>query len=120
MFRLASAFVFAASLAAQSPLQSTFVGGTGVFSIASPATALFDVQVLDPTGLTIRMIECQLNPVASTTGTLGVWVTPVGLTHVGNHLNQTVWTQVGTSTRTHTGGRVAFTLATPFYLPPGT
>ncbi|MBL8755297.1 MAG: PKD domain-containing protein [Planctomycetes bacterium] len=120
MIRPFAFLVCAAVLSAQSPIQSTFVGGTGVFSIASPATALFDFQVLDPNGLTIRMVEAQCNAVAATTGTLGVWVTAAGGTHVGNHLNAAVWTQVGTSTRTHSGGRVAFTLATPFYLPPGT
>jgi PKD repeat protein len=108
------------ALLAQSPIQSTFVGGTGVFSIASPATALFDVQVLDPTGITVRMIECQCNAVAAQSGTLGVWVTALGGTHVGQHLNPGVWTQVATATRIHTGGRVAFTLPTPFHLAPGT
>jgi PKD repeat protein len=120
MIRLLPLLVCAATLSAQSPVQSTFVGGTGVFSIGSPATALFDFQVLDPNGITIRMVEAQCNAVAATTGTLGVWVTAASGTHVGNHLNAAAWTQVGTSTRTHTGGRVAFTLATPFYLPPGT
>lgn len=120
MIRLATAFVAAASLAAQSPIQTTFVGGTGVFSIASPATALFDVQVTAANGITIRMIECQCNAVAATPATLGVWVTGLGGTHVGNQTNPAAWTQVGTATRIHTGGRVAFTLATPFYLAPGT
>jgi hypothetical protein len=110
----------AAALLAQSPIQSTFVGGTGVFSIASPATALFDFQVTNPAGVSIREIECQCNAVAPTTASLGAWVTPVGISHVGNQTNAPVWTQVGTSTRSHTGGRVAFTLATPFYLPAGT
>lgn len=121
MFRLASVLVLAASLAAQSPLQSTFVGG---LQISNPgpaaATALFDVTVTDPAGIVVRQIDVNCNTNSGTNGTLGVWITGVGGTLQGNELNATAWTQVATATRTHAGGRVAFPLPTPFYLAPGT
>lgn len=118
--RFTSLFLLAAlPLAAQSPIESTFAGGTGVFSITGPATSLFDIAVTDPAGITIHRFEVGQNPLASIVGTLSVYVTAVGGTANGNHLNAAAWTLVGTSTVTHTGGRTTFTLATPFHLPPG-
>lgn len=120
MIRLATVLLAAAGLAAQSPLQSTFVGG---LTISNPgpaaATALFDVTVADPAGLTIHRIDTNVNLNSGTNGTLGVWITPVGGSLVGNELNAAVWTNVATATRTHVGGRVTWTLPTPFYLAPG-
>ena len=112
--------VLAAFAAAQSPLQSTFVGGLQLSTTPPPATALFDINVTDPAGLVVRQIDCNTNTNAGTTATLGVWITNVGGTLLGNELNAAAWTQVATATRTHTGGRVAFTLPTPFHLAPGT
>lgn len=121
MIRLATALLLAAGLAAQSPLQSTFVGG---LQISNPgpaaATQLFDVTVTDPAGLTFQRIDTNINTGSGTNGTLGVWITGVGGTLLGNELNAAAWTNVATATRTHAGGRVTWTLPTPFYLAPGT
>jgi PKD repeat protein len=121
MLRLATALLLAAGLAAQSPLQSTFVGG---LQISNPgpaaATQLFDITVTDPAGLTIHRIDTNINTGSGTNGTLGVWITGVGGTLLGNELNAAAWTNVATATRTHTGGRTTWTLPTPFYLAPGT
>ena len=62
MLRLATALLLAAGLTAQSPLQSTFVGG---LQISNPgpaaATQLFDITVTDPAGLTIHRIDTNIN-----------------------------------------------------------
>lgn len=120
MLRLATLFLVAAGIAAQSPLQSTFVGG---LTISNPgpaaATALFDLTVADPAGLTIHRIDTNINTTSGTNGTLGVWITAVGGSLVGNELNAAAWTNVATATRTHTGGRTTWTLPTPFHLAPG-
>jgi PKD repeat protein len=109
-----------AALSAQSPVQSTFAGGlVWTNTNPPPVTALFDVNVVDPTGIVVRQFDCNINTAAGTTATLGVYVTTVGGTLVGNEQNAAAWTQVGTATRTHTGGRTVFVLATPFYLATG-
>ena len=105
---------------AQSPVASTFVAGLQLAGNPTAATALFDVLVTDPTGIVVRQVDCNLNTAAGTTGTLGVYVTAVGGTAVGNELLPAAWTQVGTATRTHAGGRTSFVLQTPFFLAPGT
>ncbi len=121
MLRATICSLFAAALAAQSPLQSTFVGGLQISNPGPPAaTALFDLTVSDPTGIVIRQIDCNINTNSGTNGTLGVWVTAPGGTHVNNHLNAAVWTQVASASRTHTGGRTVFVLPTPFHLAAGT
>ncbi|MEO6596911.1 MAG: PKD domain-containing protein [Planctomycetota bacterium] len=108
-------------LGAQSPLESTFVGGLVLTNTAPPpVTMLFDVTIVDPAGVTVRQIDVNCNLSAGNNGTLGVWITAVGGTHVGNQVIPAAWTQVATATRTHTGGRTAFVLPTPFYLAPGT
>jgi PKD repeat protein len=127
-FSLLPALLCLGTAIAQSPLYSgvqpgttTFVGGlVGTNTNPPPMTELFDLQIVNPAGLTITQIDCNANTSAGTNGTLGVWVTSVGNTHVGNQLNAAAWTQVGTATRTHTGGRVSFLLQTPFSLAPGT
>ena len=127
-FSLLSALLCLGTAIAQSPLYSgvqpgttAFVGGLVVTNTnPPPVTQLFDLQVVDPNGLTITQIDCNANTSAGTNGTLGVWITAAGNTHVGNQLNAAAWTQVATATRTHTGGRVAYVLPTPFYLAPGT
>jgi PKD repeat protein len=121
MIRIAPLVVlFAAAATAQSPVQSTFLGGLVITNTnPQPATALFDVIVTDPNGIVIHQIDCNINTAAGTNGTLGVYVTAVGGTLVGNELNAAAWTLVATATRAHTGGRTAFTLPTPFYLAPG-
>ena len=121
MFRFSFACaVLAALVTAQSPVQSTFVGGLVITNTnPQPATALFDVSITDPNGVVVRQIDCNINTAAGTTGTLGVYVTALGGTLVGNELNAAAWTLVATATRTHTGGRTAFVLPTPFYLAPG-
>lgn len=105
---------------AQSPVTSTFAGGLQLGGTNPAATALFDVAVTSATGLVVRQIDCNLNTVAGTNGTLTVFVTALGGTAVGNELNAAAWTQVATATRTHTGGRTSFTLNPPFFLAQGT
>ena len=120
--------LLAVPLLAQSPVISgvqpgttNFVGGLVLTNTnAPPATQLFDVTISDPLGLTITRFECNVNTGAGTTGTLGVWVTGVNGTHVGNQTNAAAWTQVASQTVVHNGGRVSFLLPTPFYLAPGT
>lgn len=120
MLRYLTTLVCATFLAAQSPVQSTFVGGLVITNTnPPPATALFDVTVTDPTGIVVRQIDVNINTSAGITGTLGVWITAVGGTLVGNELNPLAWTQVATATRGHVGGRTAFVLPTPFWLAPG-
>jgi PKD repeat protein len=118
-----------ASLVAQSPLYSgvqpttptTFVGGlVWTNTNPPPVTQLFDVTITNPAGLTVTQFECNSNASAGTNGTLGVWVTALGGSHVNNQMNSGAWTQVGTASRTHAGGRVAFLLNAPFYLAAGT
>lgn len=112
---------------AQSPLHAgvqpgttTFVGGLQLAGPPAAVTELFNVTVVNPAGLTITQIDCNANTGAGTNGTLNVFVTAAGGTHVGNQQNAAAWTQVATATRTHAGGRVAFALPTPFVLLPGT
>ena len=102
-------------VSAQSPVQSTFTGGL-VISNPGPAAATmyFDVTVVDPAGITVTQFDCNLNTTSGTNGTLGVWVTGLGGTHVGAQTTAALWTQVGTATRTHSGGRTSFLLQTPF------
>src|SRR5688572_17038549 len=106
---------------AQSPVQSTFTGGL-VISNPGPAAATmyFDVNVVDPAGIMVTQFDCNINTTSGTNGTLGVWVTALSGTHVGAQTTAALWTQVGTATRTHTGGRTSFLMQTPFYLAPGT
>ncbi|HEX6813321.1 MAG TPA: PKD domain-containing protein [Planctomycetota bacterium] len=110
-----------AVVCAQSPVVSTFTGGL-VISNPGPAAATmyFDVNVVDPAGIMVTQFDCNINTTSGTTGTLGVWITGLGGTHVGATTTASLWTQVGTATRTHTGGRTSFLLQTPFYLAPGT
>ena len=121
MLRLLPLLVCATFVAAQSPVQSTFVGGLVITNTnPPPATAYFDLNVTDPNGIVVRQIDCNCNTAAGTTATLGVWITAQGGTLLGNELNAAAWTLVATATRTHTGGRTAFVLPTPFALLPGT
>jgi hypothetical protein len=111
----------ASAVCAQSPIESTFVGGLVISNTAPPpaATQLFDVQVLDPLGLVIHQIDVNVNLLRGPAGTLGVWITALGGTAAGNHLNAAAWTQVGSQTITHNGGREPVVLPTPFHLAQG-
>lgn len=120
LVRLVVACFAALAAIAQSPVTSTFVGGLQLAGTNPAATALFDVSVTSATGLVVRQIDCNLNTVAGTNGTLTVFVTTLGGTAVGNELNAAAWTQVATATRTHSGGRTTFTLNPPFFLGQGT
>jgi len=125
---LATVLLSALPLIAQSPLHAgvqpnttAFVGGLVITNPGPPAaTELFDVTVVNPVGLTLTQIDVNANTTSGTNGTLTVFVTGIGGTHVSNQQNATVWTQVATQTRTHAGGRVTFQLPTPFFLAPGT
>lgn len=123
MFLRSFAVALTATLAlqAQSPLNSNFLGVTSVTNTnPPPVTLYFDVIVTDPAGITINRVDTKCNLNAGTSGSLAVYVTAAGGTHVGNHLNAAAWTQVATANVTHNGGVVPVVLPTPFYLPQGT
>lgn len=104
---------------AQSPVETSFVGGLQLFGTPPSASLSFDLVVTSPTGLVLHGIECNLNTGAGTQGTLGVWTTPTGGTSVGNQQNAAAWSQVATASRSHSGGRTFFTLVPPVFLPAG-
>lgn len=112
----------AGTLCAQSPLETTFIGNTVISNTTPPAaaTVLLDFTVTEPQGIVISQIDVNINTASGTTGTLGVWMTAVGGTSVGNYQNAALWTQMSTATRSFSGGRTAFVLQQPFYVAPGT
>ncbi|MCR9248276.1 MAG: PKD domain-containing protein [bacterium] len=117
---LSSAFAQSPVVTGVQPNTTNFIGGLVVTNTnPPPVTQLFDIDVLDPAGLTVTRIECNVNLSAGNVGTLGVYVTGLGGTHVGSQNNASVWTQVSTDTINHTGGRVSFVLSTPFFLAQG-
>lgn len=117
---LCTLFALTAGLSAQSPVESAFVTQFYVTANQVPITALCDVTVTEPQGIVVHQIDVQTNTLHGTDGQMSVWVTPVGSTHVGNEQNPFAWTQVSTASRVHDGGRVEFTLDTPFVLDQGT
>lgn len=111
--------LIAALAPAQSPVETSFLGGLQLFGSPPAASLSFDLVVGSPTGLVLHGIECNLNTGAGTQGTLAVWTTPTGGTSVGNQQNAAAWSQVATASRTHSGGRTFFTLVPPVFLPAG-
>ncbi|MBL8737691.1 MAG: PKD domain-containing protein [Planctomycetes bacterium] len=111
--------LLAALVHAQSPVETSFLGGLQLFGTPPAASLSFDLVVNSPTGLVLHGIECNLNTGAGTQGTLSVWTTPTGGTSVGNQQNAAAWSQVATASRTHSGGRTFFTLVPPVFLPAG-
>lgn len=107
---LASAF----SVAAQSPLTTTYANNNGG---AVGGAVYFD---LDATAaLSITGIDVNLTSAATVAGSIDVYTTPT--THVGNETNPAAWTLVGSGTVTSNGAGTpsAVTLAAPIAIPPG-
>lgn len=122
-FALATSLALAATVGAQSPLETTFTNpapGFVVTNVVSPITALFDLTVTDPAGVAISQFDLEVNTTHGTNGQMGVWLTSNGGTHVGFHQDPTVWTLAATANTVHTGGRVSFQLSSPIALLPGT
>lgn len=111
----------ASGLCAQSPLETTFVGATSISNTSPPAAAtiLLDIVVTAPQGIVISQIDVNINTASGTTGTLGVWMTANGVSHVGSYQTPALWTQMASATRSFTGGRTSFVLQPPFYVAPG-
>lgn len=120
---LALALVVPALAVAQSPLETTFANpapGFVVTNTPSPITGLMDITVTEPTGIVLTQVDMQVNTTHGTNGQFAVYITAPGGTHVGNELNAAAWTQVGTATTVHNGGRVSFMLQTPVALAAAT
>ena len=98
---LATALV-AATTAAQSPLMMPFNANNG---LSAGAQVFFDLNVLDPNGVTITALDVNTGTTAiGTAGTIEVWTTPG--TFVGNEQNALVWTQAGSGAVTASGNNV--------------
>lgn len=76
----------AASIPAQGPLATTFASNN---QGAPGGMVYFDLEVLDPAGITVTQLDCNI---ASAAGVLEVFVTPGG--HTGNEANASAWAQV--------------------------
>jgi hypothetical protein len=106
---------------------TTLAGSNGLTAVGAGNT--FDIQVTNPSGITICAIEMAPAMSSPTIGApLGctVWVTANTGGYLANHTNASVWRQVATGTSTFAGGTlsspvpVPMTLSTPIYLAPGT
>ncbi len=90
------------------------------FPIALGWSCYFDLQVnntIDLSGIAVNATAAGAN------GTMNVWMTPAGGTHVGNETNPAVWTQVATGlnvTALGAGAGTAIPLAAPLTINPGT
>jgi hypothetical protein len=80
----------------------------------------FDLNVLNPAGLTLNSIDVNLNEVANTVGTIEVYYIP-GTSRTGNEANPAAWTLAATGSVTSAGVDVAsaVTLTAPIPLAPG-
>jgi hypothetical protein len=107
--------------AAQSPLETTFVGGLVISNnpIPAAATQLFDVDVTNPSGIVLTQIDANFAANSNPTGQFDVWITAVGGTHVGNQQTASVWTLASAQTPAVVGGRNAIVLNQPMALAPG-
>lgn len=87
IFSLLPAIALAASLAAQSPLSLPFNTNNG---LSGTAGVFFDLNVTEPTGITITTIDVNTFATAGTVGTVEVYTTPT--TYVGVETNAAAWT----------------------------
>ena len=120
-------FAFALALpalaVAQSPLETTFANpapGFVVTNTPSPITGLFDLTVTEPQGIVLTQVDMQTAVSHGTNGQFSVWMTAAGGTHVGAEQIAALWTQVGTATKVHAGGRVSYVFSTPIAIAAGT
>ncbi|MFK7741608.1 MAG: hypothetical protein AB8H80_14915 [Planctomycetota bacterium] len=90
-----AAGALAIAAGAQSNTINVAPTGTGLtWNGASGANNYVDLDVTDPVGVTIQALGVAVQNAAGTEGNIEVWLTPT--THVGNELNQALWTQIGT------------------------
>lgn len=114
---LVSLAVLAGSLAAQSPLVTTFTSST-FLAATTGVTAYFDLDVR--TGVSVNRIDANFFGAAGPQVRIEVW-TRSG-THVGNNTSNAGWTLAGVSNTVTSNGRdvpTQCTFPTPFQLQPG-
>lgn len=105
---IVSAILLVAALAAQYPsLVTTFAGGN---SGGNEWTAYFDLR--PARALNIVQFDLNLSSPVGTPGTIDVYVTAPGGTHVGNEVNASAWTLVSSSLPFTSAGPGNPTLAT--------
>ncbi|HEB52260.1 MAG TPA: PKD domain-containing protein [bacterium] len=73
-----------------------------------------------PQGIVLTRVDLQVSTSHGTNGQFGLWLTAPGGSHVGNHQNAALWTQVASAATVHAGGRVSFLLNQPVALAPAT
>lgn len=113
---LFAAAILAGSLAAQSPLTTTFNSST--FLAASGTVVYFDLNVRS--GVQINQLDVNFYGVANLQVYVDVWVR--NGTHVGNNTSNSGWTLAGTSLTAASAGRnvpTPMTFASPIVLQPG-
>ncbi len=96
----------------------TTVAYTGGNGLSSGAAVYFDVDVLNPAGITVSELNTNANATAGTPFTLEVW-TKAG-TYVGFEQNSVPWTLVSTGNGVSTGNFTPSLVDVPdFVLTPG-
>ena len=85
LLRSMFAALFAAGLAAHSPLSLPFSSNTG---LAASAAIFFDLTVTNAGGVTLTRLTVNSSSPVGTHGRVQVWVAPI--TYVGNQLNAAV------------------------------
>lgn len=98
-------------------LDTTYAGGGGTVSTWG---SFFDMQVLQPQGISICALSAMANANLGTPFSVDVWVTPT--TYVNNTATPGIWRLIGTATGTVAGVTVpsVATFASSVYVPQGT
>lgn len=113
----AAVLAFAASVSAQSPLSMPFTANNG----GSPGWQIFfDLNVLDPSGITLTSLDVNCGSTAvGTNGTIEVYTGPT--THVGNETNAAAWSVAASGGVIAQGNNVPSPacLGAGLFLPPG-
>lgn len=76
-------------------------GGGFTWNGATGAANFIDLDVQDPSGITLQAFSVPVQNPGGTVGQLDFWITPT--THVGNETNQGLWTQIGSAELTSAG-----------------
>ena len=117
-----SACILGTLSVAQSPLQTTFVGGLVISNNPVPAAVsqYFDLTISNPAGLVLTQIDMNYAANSAPTGQFDVWITAAGGTHNGNETSPAGWTLASAQTPNIASGQNAITLNSPIFLMPGT
>lgn len=125
MRHLSTVLAVVLTTAAAAPAQTLVVDPMGTaLTYTSPGANFFDLDVLNPAGVTLQELTVRLMSPVGTIGQLDVWITPSS--HVGFERNQVAWTQLASGSVTASPGssdscQSAVSLPTPnTYLAPGT